>query len=639
MIRFLTCLALLASSPLFAADEGPLGRSVTPFALPDSRGKEHSLADFDKAPAVVVAFVGTECPLAKLYAPKLVKLAADYKGKGVVFLAIDSNAQDSLAAIAAYARAHQVEFPVLKDLGNKVADQFGAERTPTVYVLDAKRTIRYMGRVDDQYGIGFQKDRAGSRDLAAALDEVLADKPVTKAKTDVQGCFIGRVRDPKAESAVTYTKHIAPILNARCVECHRTGEIAPFELSNYKQAAAWSETIAEVVRENRMPPWHADPKHGKFLNDRRLTDTEKSQIADWVKAGAPEGDPADLPTPPVFAETGWQLARKPDLVVNMRPRPFDVPAEGTVKYQYFIADSGLKEDRWIESVEVQPGNRAVVHHILVFAIKPGSAGEDIAGGVQGFLAAYVPGLRALPYPEGMAKKIPAGSRLVFQIHYTPNGSKQTDMSKIGFNFVDASKVKFEVRTTSVAGRQINIPPGADNHPVEATRALPADARILTFMPHMHLRGKAFMYEAILPDGKKEILLDVPQFDFNWQTSYRLAEPKSLPKGTKIHAVAHYDNSEKNLSNPDPSKTVHWGDQTWNEMMIGYFDVAVPKGMAKDDDEPEAPVIPAGGVVIPDKARPFFKNFDKDGNGKLDQKEIDALPAPIKKRVLDYIRGM
>ncbi len=637
MFRIVACLSLIAIATNLLADEGPVGRTVTAFKLPDYRGKEHALADFDKAPAVVVAFVGTECPLAKLYGPRLAKLAESYKAKGVAFLAIDSNSQDTLAAIAAYARAHQIEFPVLKDLGNKVADDFGAKRTPTVYVLDAKRVIRYMGRVDDQYGIGFQRDKVGSNDVARALDEVLAGEQVAKAITDVQGCFIGRVRETIADSAITYTKQIAPILNNRCVECHRPGEIAPFSLTSYKDAAAWSETIAEVVREGRMPPWHADPKHGKFLNDRRLTDEERSQIAAWAKAGAPEGNPADMPKPPTFPDTGWQLPRKPDLVVDMRSRPYDVQAEGSVKYQYFIADSGLKEDKWISSVEVQPGNRAVVHHVLVFAVKPGGGMDALEGGVQGFLAAYVPGLRAQPYPEGMAKRIPAGSRLVFQIHYTPNGSKQTDMSRIGFNFVEESKIKFEVRTTSASGRPINIPPGADNHPVEGTRSLANDSQILSFMPHMHLRGKAFMYEAILPGGKKETLLDVPNFDFNWQTSYRLTEPKVLPKGTRIHAVAHYDNSEQNLNNPDPTKTVRWGDQTWNEMMIGYFDVAVLKGKATDDDD-DAPKIPAGGVAIPDRVMPFFRAYDKDGNGKLDEKEINALPPGIKKRVMDYIKA-
>jgi thiol-disulfide isomerase/thioredoxin len=626
--------------PAAAAEKSSVGAKVNDFTLQDYRGKEHSLKELADAKLVVVAFVGTECPLAKLYGPKLGRLAKEYGPKGVAFLGIDSNAQDAVTAIAAYARVHEIGFPVLKDLGSKAADAFRAQRTPTVYVLDAERVVRYAGRIDDQYGIGFQKDKPASTDLVNAIDELLAGKAVTKAVTESSGCFIGRARTPKAESAVTYSKHVAPILNARCVECHRAGEIAPFALTSYKQAAGWAETIAEVVAEGRMPPWHADPKHGKFVNDRRLTAAEKQTIHDWVAAGAPEGDPKDLPKPPTFPETaGWQLPRKPEAMVKMRSTPYDVPAEGTVKYQYFLADSGFTEDKWVEGLEVRPGCRAVVHHILVFAMPkndPGAA-SALAGGAKGFLAAYVPGLRPIPYPTGMAKRVPAGARLIFQIHYTPNGSKQQDLSEVGFLFADPAKVTHEVRTTSSVNRRgLVIPPGAADHKVDATSNISTEAQLLTFMPHMHVRGKAFSYEALYPDGTKETLLDVPHYDFNWQTAYRLAAPKKLPAGTKIHAVAHYDNSEKNLSNPDPTKTVRWGDQTWNEMMIGYYDIAVPKGKAEKLD---AVKVPPGGVAIPAQFKNLLKNFDANGDGKLDEKEIDALPPFLKQRVYDYIRGL
>jgi peroxiredoxin/mono/diheme cytochrome c family protein len=575
-----------------AADMGPakgkpaLGKQAGAFTLQDYRGKEHALADCKDAKLVVLAFLGTECPLAKTYGPRLAKLAKDYEPKGVAFIGIDSNAQDAVTAIAAYARLHEIGFPILKDLNNQVADDLGAERTPEVLVLDGERKLRYRGRVDDQFGIGFVRPEPKRRDLAVALDELLSGKPVTQAETPTQGCLIGRVRQPKAESTVTYSKDIAALFNRRCLECHRSGEIAPFALTNYRSAAGWAETIAEVVREDRMPPWHADPKHGHFANDRRLSDDEKKLIFDWVAAGAPEGDPKDLPKPPTFT-AGWELPREPDLVVAMGQLPYEVKAEGTVQYQYFVADTGLKEDKWIEAVQVLPGNRAVVHHILVFALPPGpNARAALAGGgTQGYLAAYVPGLRSSPFPKGMAKKLPAGSKIVFQIHYTPIGSKQLDTSKVAFTFTDPAKVEREVKTISAVNTLINIPPGADSHPVEAkTRAMQPDTLMLGMMPHMHVRGKAFKYEAIYPDGKTEVLLDVPRYDFNWQTSYRFTEPKPLPEGTRVHCVALFDNSEKNLNNPDPTKTVRWGDQTWNEMMIGYFDIAFPKKAEEPKEE-------------------------------------------------------
>lgn len=587
MGRFLLCLVLALCPILALGSERAdlLGKSLGDFSLQDYRGKEHRLSDLKEAKLVVVAFVGTECPLAKTYGVRLAHLAKEYEPKGVRFLAIDSNAQDAVTTIAAYARLHGIEFPILKDLNNKVADDFGAERTPQVFVLDAERRIRYSGRVDDQFGIGFVRPEPLRRDLAIALDELLSGQAVSQPITPVQGCLIGRVRTPKTDSKVTYTKDIAPLIHRRCLECHRTGEIAPFSLTTYRHAAGWAEMIAEVVREDRMPPWHASPSHGSFANDRRLSDAEKQLIQDWVDAGAPEGNPADLPPAPKFVE-GWELPREPDLVVPMRSQPYEVKAEGTVQYQYFIADSGLKEDRWIEAIQVVPGNRAVVHHILVFALPPGAGRAALqGGGVQGYLAAYVPGLRASPFPKGMAKKLPANSRLVFQIHYTPIGSKQLDLSKVAFVFTDPDKVEREVKTISAANPVIAIPPHADNHPVEArSRSLGSDTLLLGMMPHMHVRGKAFKYEAVYPDGKTEVLLDVPRYDFNWQTSYRLSEPKPVPEGTRIRCKALYDNSEKNLNNPDPTKLVRWGDQTWNEMMIGYFDIAVPLGKPDAEDK-------------------------------------------------------
>ncbi|MBM4073156.1 MAG: redoxin domain-containing protein [Planctomycetes bacterium] len=584
----LTCLfALLAVAGVggttFAADKSPL--KIANFTLQDFRGKEHSLSRRGDARLVVVAFLGTECPLAKHYGARLARLAKEYEAKGVAFLGIDSNAQDSVTAMAAYARLHDIAFPLLKDVGNKIADRFGAMRTPTVYLLDKDRVVRYQGRIDDQYGIGYQRDKPRSQDLVNAINDLLAGKAVSRAATKAEGCIIGRVRPAQAASPVTYSKHIAPIFNRRCVECHRQGEIAPFELTSHAQASGWAAMIAEVVEEGRMPPWHADPRHGKFVNDRRLSAAEKKLILEWAAAGAPEGDPRDLPSPPTFPQTGWQLPRKPDVVVPIRSTPVNVPATGAVRYQYFFADPGFKEDKWIEAVEVQPGNRAVVHHILVFALpeKGGrAAAAALGGGVQGFLAGYVPGLRPIPYPPGMAKRVAAGSKLIFQVHYTPNGSPQTDLSKVAFLFTDPARITHEVKTISAANRRgLSIPPGAANHKVEATRRIADDALLLGFMPHMHVRGKSFFYEAITADGKKETLLDVPNFDFNWQTAYRLATPRKLAAGDRVHCIAAYDNSAGNLSNPDPTKTVRWGDQTWNEMMIGYFDIAVARGKEKE----------------------------------------------------------
>lgn len=609
-----TFLVGLTGASAAAAEKSPLGRVVKDFTLKDYRGKEHSLSDLSAEKIVVVAFLGTECPLAKLYAPRLARLDEKYAAHGVAFLGINSNRQDSITEIAAHARVHGVRFPVLKDLGNHVADQMGAIRTPEVFVLDDQRVVRYWGRIDDQYGVGYVRDKPTHQDLASAIDQLLDGKLPDTAATPSVGCFIGRVRQPESHSEVTYSNQIARLFQKRCVECHRSGEIAPFALAQYEEVAGWAETIAEVVRDGRMPPWHADPHHGKFANNRRLSDAEKDLIYRWVSAGAPEGDTGKLPEPRQFVE-GWQLPQEPDLIIPMRDRPYDVPAEGAVKYQYFKVDPGFTQDKWLKLAEVQPGNRAVVHHILVFLQRPGA---NRPSGRRGFLVGYVPGMRVRPLPDGMAKHIPAGSQLVFQVHYTPIGSVQQDLSKLGLVFADSADITHMVKTTSAIDGRFRIPPHAENHRVEATtNKFDRDVTLLGMTPHMHLRGKSFLYEALYPDGKRETLLDVPAYDFNWQTAYRLQDPLLLPSGSRLHCVAHFDNSENNLANPDPSMTVRWGDQTWDEMMIGYFDIAV----RIDPTELANGKLPDFGPDVKEQARALLRRLDRDENGEVTRAEV------------------
>jgi len=616
------------------AAPSPIGKTVQDFSLKDYRGKAHSLHDFRESKLLVVAFLGTECPLAKLYGHRLGQLDRKYAAKKVAFLGINANLNDSVTEIAAHARRHKIDFPVLKDLGNKVADRMGAVRTPEVFLLDEKRVIRYWGRIDDQYGVTHTRDVPRSRDLERAIGELLAGKPVSVPVTKTEGCFIARVRKPNPNSPVTYTKHIAPILLKRCVECHRPGEIAPFSLTSYKEVFGWAETIQEVIHDGRMPPWHADPKHGQFANDRSMTKAEKKLIDQWVANGAPQGDPKHMPQMPKFV-SGWQLSRKPDRVITMRETAYTVPAEGEflrggerrgIRYKYFTVDPKFTEDKWVQMAEVVPGNRAVVHHILVIVRRPGRRrGLGIGGGE--FLAGYVPGLGAAILPDGMAKFVPAGSKLIFQMHYTPIGSVQKDLSKIGLIFADPKSVKQVVMTTRAVNHRFRIPANAANHRVEAsTGSLPFDVKLLAFMPHMHLRGKSFSYEARYPDGSKKMLLNVPNYDFNWQTRYLLSKPKLLPAGTKMHCVAHFDNSEHNLNNPNPNRSVRWGDQTWNEMMIGYFDILMPV------DEFRKLVKATGKSSPQSRAKTLIRRLDNNGDGKLSKQEVPKKLARFFKRL-------
>jgi mono/diheme cytochrome c family protein len=508
-----------------------------------------------------------------------------------VFLAIDSNHQDTKSDIIQYAKASGIEFPILRDVKNLVADHFGATRTPEVFVLDRQRVVRYRGRIDDQFGIhngiSFKRVKALRQDLAEAIDELVKGKTVSVPQTEPVGCLIGRAPSPKPDATITYATHIAPIFNKHCVECHRPGEIGPFSMLKYEDFEGWGDMIREVVEEDRMPPWHASPQYGKFANDSRLSDEEKQLILRWVDDGCAAGDLSKAPPPPRLAK-GWQLADRKQ-IFYMSKEPFVVPAEGKVDYKYYTVDPGFTEDKWVQAAEARPGARSVVHHIIVFIEPPGEKRGAIS--FDGFLVATAPGARPMVLPPGYAKRIPAGSKLKFQMHYTPNGKETPDRSSVGLVYADPGSVKTVVRTEAAMNILFQIPPGADDYGVQSMRTLRRDSLLLSLYPHMHLRGKAFRYIARYPDGKEEILLDIPRYDFNWQNTYELAEAKQLPKGTEIRCEARFDNSKANPSNPDPGATVTFGEQTWEEMMIGFMDVAVPR----DQDKPSRLLAGDGGA--------------------------------------------
>ncbi|MHC2070512.1 redoxin domain-containing protein [Bremerella sp. T1] len=627
MNRRILALLLIAVSalPLWARESNvepkPIGKHIAEFDLKDFRGKTHKLSDYSESKVVVLAFIGCECPVAKRYSVTLQQLADQFADDQVTILAVDANQHDSMTEMAAFARIHSLKIPFLKDLANRLADDVGARRTPEVVLLDQARTIQYRGRIDDHFLVGNVRDAATRNDLKIAIEEVLAGKKVSVPETDPVGCHIGRILEADESAEVTYSNQIARIFQNRCVECHREGQIAPFALTDYDEVVGWAEMIAEVVEDQRMPPWHADPKYGHFANDRHLSAKEKETILKWVEAGAPQGDLKQLPKPSTFVE-GWTLPSKPEFVLNITDEPYAVPAEGEVKYKYFVVDPKFTEDKWIKAAELRPGNLQVVHHILCFALPPRANLRDLPqeGGARGFLVGYVPGKDATEYAQGMAKRVPAGSKLIFQMHYTPIGSPQEDQSQLGLIFADPQEIDYEVKTTSAVRRRLSIPPHASNHKEEADadQFNDDDTLLLTFMPHMHLRGKSFRYVAVGPDGREEILIDIPKYDFNWQTAYELAEPRKMTKGSHIHAIAHYDNSKGNLFNPDPTKTVRWGDQTWDEMMIGYFDIAVPVKPSEvaTTDQP-------GKVSkeVLDKANQLITKFDTNQDGTVARSEV------------------
>lgn len=547
------------------------------FTLPDLEGKVISLESFRDKEAVVLFFMGTTCPLANLYLGELERIGKKYQDK-VMILGINSNAGITKEVMAKHVKEYTVPFPVLHDEKAKVADQLGATRTAEVFLLDRKRMVRYHGRVDDRFGYTYKREEPRRRDLQVAIDELLAGKKISVAKTEPAGCLITRERDEARLAPVTYCKEIARIVQERCHECHRPGMVGPFSLLSYQDVKRRADMIKEVVTERRMPPWHADPRYGHFSNNRRMPQKEIDQLVAWIEAGTPFGEESDLPPKPEYAE-GWAMG-KPDVVFKL-PKEVTVKADGVVPYLYFNVPTNFKEDVWIEAAEARPGNRAVVHHIIVSGFTKGGFGRK---GEKFGVCGTAPGDPPLILPDGVAKRIPKGAILRFQMHYTPTGKEESDQSMVGLRFYKGVLPPPQgiAHSRGIMNTRFKIPAGADNHKVTASYTFKENVSLLTLMPHMHLRGKDFLYQATYPDGRKEILLSVPGYDFNWQNTYRFTEPHRLPKGTRIDCVAHFDNSADNPANPDPKKTVRWGDQTWEEMMIGWLSYVRDKEVQKKD---------------------------------------------------------
>lgn len=534
----------------------------TPVALPVPR-----------AAYTVVALTGTTCPVSQKLGPTLAALEKAYAAKGVRFVYVNPSPVESAADMDAMRRRLGWRGAVVRDPDQRWAKALGARTTTDTYVLDAHGKIVYRGAVDDQYAVGASLPAPRNRFLASALDALLAGRSPKVCATTAPGCLLPT---PEAAAAPVPTYHgrIQHVVQKHCVPCHRKDGVAPFALDSYGAVKARAAMLRQVVDNGTMPPWFAAKGTGPWRDDPTIADADKEALAAWAEGGMPKGDPKQAPAPLVF-ESSWRIG-KPDAVFQI-PEPIAVKATGTMPYQNVDVPTGFTEDKWIQKIEVVPGDRRVVHHVLVFIQKPGSGG--LFGGsfeeLRGFFGAYAPGNGVLAYPDGLAKRIPKGAHLRFQIHYTPNGVATTDQSKIGLVF---SKVPVtqEVHTTSLANLTFAIPPGADNHEVEARLRVPRDATILSYFPHSHVRGKAARYEIVRRGSEKpELLLDVPRYDFNWQLGYVYEKPLDVKAGDQLVYRAWYDNSDKNPSNPDPKKTVRWGDQTFDEMHLGYFEYLLP----------------------------------------------------------------
>jgi peroxiredoxin/mono/diheme cytochrome c family protein len=589
-------------------------------SLKTVEGKEVKLNGAVGKSGLVIAFTNTTCSICKKYGPTLTQVEETLAAKGVALLFVNPTANEKLEDIKAFVAAHTLKGPYVHDRDGTFAKTLGATSTAEVFLLDKQRTVIYRGALDDQYGLGYAHDAPKRTYLLDAVTALLTNRTVDPAATTAPGCELDLSAAKAAPVGVTYHNRISRIIQTNCIECHRTGGVGPFSLEKYEDVVAHAGMIRKVVEKGTMPPWFAAPagdgKSSHWANDRSVPAADKADLFAWLKSDRPKGDPADAPLPRTYAD-GW-LIGKPDAVFEF-PKAVAVKANGTMPYQNITVETKLTEDKWVKAVEVRPSAREVVHHVLVFVLPPGKEDADdsrdaAAGERKGFFAIYVPGQSVLSYPDGFAKRLPKGSRLRFQMHYTPNGTATEDKTRIGLVFAEKAP-QYEVKVVGIVNAGFRIPPGADNHPVDATLRVPLSATALGFLPHMHLRGKAFRYEITPAGGKSETVLDIPHYDFNWQLYYRLAEPRPLPPGTVVKATGWYDNSDKNPANPNSKVTVRWGPQTTDEMMLGYLEYFVPAGSTESM---------AGGVLAGRfDAGALFKRVDANGDGKISRAEYDA----------------
>lgn len=594
-----SCLWISGLDHAVAGEAPPSTSKVDDFALLDHRGEFQQLSRHADAAFIVLFSFGTGCPIVRHNLPEVQAIAGEYAAKGVRVACLASSPADDRKAVQEEVALLKSTLPVLMDDTQLVAEGLGITRTAEAIVIRTKdSTIAWRGPVDDRVGYGAQKPEATRRYLREALDAAIAGQPVPTDAPAVKGCAL-TFTQPRTTHKPDYAKEVAPIIEANCRTCHQKGGVAPWAMDSHKQVAGRGDMIREVIRTKLMPPWDADPAYGTFSNDCGITVAEARTIVHWIEHGASPSttDPLALKRPKPIPE--WPLG-KPDLIINLPPQ--EVPATGKLPYRTVEVPVNIPKDVWVRAVQIKPDHPEWLHHAFAFVGDDDlEIPEDIAAdprvqrllerfkgqplppelkaridrgprGLTSFFASYVPGLDPAPFPEGTGKLLKKGSTLSFQFHYTTNGVAGTDKPKFGLYFAKTKKdqPERELKVTSAFKLRLDIPPMERHSPASAERRIVKDSVIYAVSPHMHYRGKSMRFTALYPDGKEEILLSVPRYDLDWQRTYLLAEPKTVPAGTRIRVDGVFDNSAMNPDNPDPSKRVRFGDQSWDEMFIGYF---------------------------------------------------------------------
>ncbi len=585
---------------------------VDNFSLLDHEGRAHELYYYDDAPAIAIMIQGNGCPIVRNAWSDYSAVRDQFAGKGVEFYMLNANRQDKRSTIAEEAENFSYDIPILNDETQLVAEALGVTRTAEVLVISPSDwSIIYRGPVNDRLGYGQQRAEASEHYLADALNAAITGEEIETRIRRSKGCIVNLPEAAKRaeHAAISYSETIAPLLAKNCANCHEEGGIAPWAMTDYSMIEGFAPMIREVVRTKRMPPWSADPHVGTFTNARGLSVAEKQTLVHWIEAGAPRGDGPDPLAARVSDATQWPLG-EPDLIIDAPA--FDVPASGIVDYQFPTVLNPMGEDVWVRAVTVVPGDKTVVHHALVGSsekvTKPGEG--DYQDVFDNYLIGFVPGAESYIYPEDTGVFVKAGGEFRFQMHYTTSGRATTDNTRLGLYF-HKTPPKFPLRQQVALNIALGIEPNAADHKEQAYFEFDNPATIYMLFPHSHYRGKSSVFDVVYPDGREETILSVPDYDFNWQHTYSLAEPLEVPKGAKLIHRTIYDNSARNLANPDPDRTVPWGLQSHDEMLYGSF---MFRWTAETADNVVHDPLQFG-------IRQFYGFADKDMDGKLARSEM------------------
>lgn len=635
--------AEIASAPAPAA-------TIDNFMLSDTDYMGHELYRMTDARAIVIVTTGNGCPIARNLAPQLKTLKARYGGQGVQFLLLNSNLQDGRDAIAREKEEFGIDIPILMDSNQLVGEQLGVTRTAEFFVIDPKTwKIAYRGPLDDRMDYGTQKANAEHPWASDAIEAVLAGRPAMAATKMSPGCLIDFPERAKvATTKISYVKDVAPILEKKCVACHLEGGIGPFPMTSYDMVKGFAPMIREVLRTDRMPPWNVDPHVGKWADDKSLSAAEIKTVVHWVEQGAPRGAGADPLAAKRRVAQQWPLG-KPDLVLEIPA--YTIPASGVVDYQRPVMVNPLTEGRWVKASTFVVNQRQAVHHFLTGYLKEvpadGKGNESRWGASMG---GYAVGAESTLWPKNVGTYLPPGGAIGAQAHYTPFGKEVTDKSQLGLYFYKTGETPdLVMRNSVIVDPTIVIPAGEARHKETAYIDFPKEALLYSAFPHAHYRGYASDLWIEYPDGARKRLLAMPRYDFNWQREYTFAEPLKVPAGSKLIANYWYDNSKQNPANPDASKTIVWGDQSWEEMFytavryrwveetsakLTTYDELMDKtrllGMFDDNIDGKIQKAELKGEMGANIGK-YFAMVDKNADGAIDATELAAMQAMTRRR--------